>query len=444
MMEFHVHRQILRALKEMQQNMSVGTQRKEMRPISEHLAVLGQIREACRSAFSPQGQRRCMELLDRLIDAVERLGRKRVPGRKQRDDCVRRMGELHAQLSSEKQEVKKAMVFLPYSAVMWDSMESIWKAARRDAVHCSSYVIPIPYCEKNPDGSPGAWHCDIGRFPAEVPVSRWEDWNLEELHPDVIVIHYPYEEGNAVVSVDGRFYPRNLRNCTDRLVHVPYFVFRDADMKKETIVKGRVAELARVPGVEWADMTAVQSEAVRQAYLSVLEERHGREYWESRILALGSPKIDRVRSTTRENTPLPEEWKRIIGGRKVVLYNTSISVQLDDSDVYLGKFRDTMEAFRRNDKVAFWWRPHPLLMATIRAMCPEILGDYQQIVETYKKEGWGIYDDTEDMYRAIAWSDAFYGDGSSVAILYGMTGKPVLAQNYTVRCKRNMGGGSDG
>ena len=77
-------------------------------------------------------------------------------------------------------------------------------------------------------------------------------------------------------------------------------------------------------------------------------------------------------------------------------------------------------------------------------MCPEILGDYQQIVETYKKEGWGIYDDTEDMYRAIAWSDAFYGDGSSVAILYGMTGKPVLAQNYTVRCKRNMGGGSDG
>jgi len=36
------------------------------------------------------------------------------------------------------------------------------------------------------------------------------------------------------------------------------------------------------------------------------------------------------------------------------------------------------------------------------------------------------------MYRAIAWSDALYGDNSSVAVLYGMTGKPVLVQNYNV------------
>ena len=74
-----------------------------------------------------------------------------------------------------------------------------------------------------------------------------------------------------------------------------------------------------------------------------------------------------------------------------------------------------------------------MLEATIRSMRPEILEEYLNLVEEYKREGYGIYDDTADMYPAIAYSDAFYGDNSSIALLYRMTGKPVLAQNFNVR-----------
>jgi len=179
----------------------------------------------------------------------------------------------------------------------------------------------------------------------------------------------------------------------------------------------------------------------------VLEQEDGvrdRTYWEKHILGLGSPKIEKVRNTGRDEAALPEEWRRIIRGKKVVLYNTSVTEVLHQTSLFLEKIRDTLEAFRRNEKAALWWRPHPLLEATIQSMRPALLDGYLQIVEAYKKEGWGIYDDTGDMHRAIAWSDAFYGDGSSVAILYGMTGKPVLVQNYSVRCKGNKGGGSDG
>jgi hypothetical protein len=50
----------------------------------------------------------------------------------------------------------------------------------------------------------------------------------------------------------------------------------------------------------------------------------------------------------------------------------------------------------------------------------------------YLAEGWGIYDDTADLDRAIAISDAYYGDGSSVVQLYQQTGKPVMIQNVEI------------
>ena len=90
--------------------------------------------------------------------------------------------------------------------------------------------------------------------------------------------------------------------------------------------------------------------------------------------------------------------------------------------------------FRERDDVVLLWRPHPLLPATIKSMAPEMQDRYRMIVDGYKKEGWGIYDDTPDMDRSIAISDAYYGDdSSSVIALYKATGKPVMAWDLNVR-----------
>jgi hypothetical protein len=79
--------------------------------------------------------------------------------------------------------------------------------------------------------------------------------------------------------------------------------------------------------------------------------------------------------------------------------------------------------------VALLWRPHPLIKATIESMRPQLWEVYDKIVEAYRNEGWGIYDDTTDMDRAVILSDAYYGDRSSVVQLYQKTGKPMLIQN---------------
>ncbi len=95
----------------------------------------------------------------------------------------------------------------------------------------------------------------------------------------------------------------------------------------------------------------------------------------------------------------------------------------------MDKIENVLETFKTNKKIILLWRPHPLNIETCASMRPALLERYISIVEKYKAEGWGIYDDTSDMNRAIAISDAYYGDWSSIVALYKATGKPIMIEN---------------
>ena len=73
-----------------------------------------------------------------------------------------------------------------------------------------------------------------------------------------------------------------------------------------------------------------------------------------------------------------------------------------------------------------------LIKTTVSAMRPQLWIEYDKLVRKYREEGWGIYDDSSDVDRAIALSDAYYGDGSSVVQMYQQTGKPIMTQNVDV------------
>ncbi len=194
-------------------------------------------------------------------------------------------------------------------------------------------------------------------------------------------------------------------------------------------------------GVVNADRVFLQSEKVRDTYIRVLKEfekknnfngRFGKA--ETKFVSLGSPKFDRVLNTKREDCNLPADWEKLIGNKKVIFYNTSLGALLQGGEKYLKKLRSVLDTFRSRDDVALWWRPHPLSEATYQSMRPDLLAGYKQIVADYRRDGWGIYDDTSDFHRSIAISDAMYGDFSSVGVLYSATGKPVLISNCDMAC----------
>ncbi len=60
---------------------------------------------------------------------------------------------------------KLEVVFMPYKASMWDSLESVWMEADADT-DCEAYVVPIPYYDKKPDGTFGELHYEGNQFPS--------------------------------------------------------------------------------------------------------------------------------------------------------------------------------------------------------------------------------------------------------------------------------------
>ena len=192
----------------------------------------------------------------------------------------------------------------------------------------------------------------------------------------------------------------------------------------------------------------MQSENMRQIYINEfikaakaggMQDRGiDRKILEEKFLGLGSPKFDRVNKTAKADMDLPDKWLRLIRKtddtwKKVILYNTSVGAFLDHDEKMLLKMQSVFAAFKeQREKAVLWWRPHPLMSSTIKTMRPWLWEKYENLVRVYQEEGWGIYDDSADLDRAVVFSDAYYGDRSSVVQLYQTTGKPVMIQDAEV------------
>ncbi len=425
---------------------------------SEHYHTAMELLEQCQSCAISLGER--IEAIEgrgcpvipflenyceRIYEIYEKIGRScPVHAASVYDALTAELSQIEDSIKKQI-SVKTEVVFLPYKASMWDSMESVWRAADAEP-GCDAYVIPIPYYDKKPDGSFEAFHYEGGMYPDYVPITDYRDYQFAQRQPDIIFIHNPYDEYNYLTSVHPFFYARNLKPFTEKLVYIPYFIMGEPDPDNKEEVE-YISHFCTTPGVIYGDKVIVQSEAMRQVYVNVMTkfmESHGfvRQDWEEKILGLGSPKTDKVLTAGREDQKIPEEWMKVIKKKdgslkKVVMYNTGLSTFLQNSRQYLDKMRDVFRIFREvNHNVALLWRPHPLLRDTIRTMRESLADDYERLLEEYCREGWGIYDDSGNLNRAIAVSDAYYGDGSSVVQLYEKVKKPVLIQNVSLQYKK--------
>ena len=325
--------------------------------------------------------------------------------------------------------VRKTAVFLPYTASMWDSLESVWKAACDDE-EWESVVIPIPYYNRNTDDSLGEMQYEGADFPEDVPVTDWQQYSLEKEHPDIIFIHNPYDQFNIVTTVHPLFYASRIKDYTEKLVYIPYFVHQNDIVAEHYCV---------LPGTIYADVVILQSEKVREQYLRYYEaalpelvEKQGREAIEKKFQALGSPKFDVPADSQND---IPEEWREFLGqGKKVIFFNTHLrGLMQGQSEQFLRKLEWVFNFFQKQEDVVLLWRPHPLMVETARAMNPEAVEPYLKLVERYRRQKIGIYDDSRELHRAIDLSDAYYGSGSSVVELFRQQGKPVMLMSEQIR-----------
>lgn len=294
-------------------------------------------------------------------------------------------------------------------------MESIWRAADEDKEHCDTHVIPIPYADRNPDMTVAAWHCERDLFPKDVPVLKWEDYDLQEMRPDVIFIHNPYDNGNLVTSIDSSYYADSLKKCTDLLIYSPYYV-----------TSGGMGEgQGNCASFPYVDYIIVQSEGLCKFFdPSVPQEK---------LVPLGSPKLDRVNRLCGDPPVPPASWKKKLDGKRVYFYNTSLGGMLTDTNAFLNKMLYVFRCFAGRKDACLIWRPHPLMAATLSSMRKDAIPYYEKLKKMFFQEDIGIYDDTPDIDKTIALSDVYIGDsGTSVTMLFAIVGKPMFILNNNI------------
>ena len=324
-------------------------------------------------------------------------------------------------------------VFMPYLGAMWDALESVWMEYDKDPLW-ETAVVPIPYYDRNPDRSFGQLHYEGDRLPGYVPVVSYEAYDLEKEHPDVIYIHNPYDGMNLVTSVHPDYYSEVLKRYTDKLVYIPYFVYPRPD-PSDAVFLSEIDCGSHTPAIYQADEIIVQSDTVRRCYIDSLVRTDGeasRKKWERKIINGGSPKLQKAAHIREMSYQYPQKWLSTIykndGTRKkVYFFNTTIAALLQQDEAMLDAIESVFDVFVRFREIAvLLWRPHPLLEATIHAMRPHLAERYRQLVEKFKADGTGIFDDSPDMYMAISISDVYFGDRSSLVEIFEAAGIPVI------------------
>ncbi len=300
------------------------------------------------------------------------------------------------------------VVFLPYKASMWDSLESIWKCFAEDE-RCETSVVPIPYYEANRQTNQWEIRYEGQLYPKEVPVVYFQDYSIQEKRPDIVFVHNPFDSYNYVTTVDPAYYSEELKKYCSKLVYVPYYV-------NPGFLSSAYNQL---PLLYRSDYIVLQSEKMKETC---------KEFpYYNRVLPLGSPKFDKVILLNNAKVAPPEEWNIDMNGKKKILLNTTIEDFLQNTEKLLEKLHCFFDRAAAVNDVVIIWRPHPLLESTVKAMRPQFVEKYEQLVDFFKESHAGVLDTTADISRAVAATDAYIGSSySSVMALYEVCGKPVF------------------
>lgn len=349
-----------------------------------------------------------------LVKTIEDSLNKLINGIDDNNKCIDGLNQI-AELLNKEQEVKYEIVFLPYKASMWDSMESVWKASINDS-RCDVYVIPIPYYERTSKGELKELIYEGSKFPKYVPIVHYDMYNFASRTPDIIYVHNPFDEYNLVTSVAPKFYSAELRKYTNKLVYIPYFA-AGGELSKS---------FYNLPFYYNVDNIITQTEQTKEFYAKELE---------SKLLPLGTPKFDAIMNLKIDKQEVKKIWN-IEKYNKVFFYNTSISGLLQYREKMILKIQSVIDIFEKLD-CALIWRPHPLMTSTIKSMLPGLLPYYETLLRRAHNAKNIVIDETPNANIAIKLSDAYIGEStSSIVHLFGIEGKPIyltdlkISENY--------------
>lgn len=310
---------------------------------------------------------------------------------------------------------KLNVVFFPYKASMWDSLESVYEAATKDP-NCVARVVPIPYYQLSQDKEIPTYEGDL--FPDHIPITHFNDYSLEAEQPDIIFVHNIYDQYNTITRVHEHFFTPNLKKYTDMLVYVPYHVSSFVSPSKEDIILAY-----DLPTIGNVDKVILVNEKLKQAAI-----RKGIS--KDKLLVLGSPKFDAVVKAMNSESSYPEEWKERIEGKTVYLINTPTLFFASNLFSRIEALIGFLNIPLIDPNSVVIWRPHPLTRISIMKYSPYILEYYEKLTNSIRigeyRYSHIILDESTDYIPALKAADVIVSNVGSLLRSYLLTEKKVL------------------
>lgn len=352
------------------------------------------------------------QYVSRILAQVEELKRKEVV--KETQLLLHDVVALQNSIKEIKAQIKIA--FMPYKIQMWGTLASIYNEATKDP-DCVVQVIPLPYdtLGMNKDGTVYKEKTiyEGEEFAKRLPIIYYSEYSVEQECPDIIFLHNIYDGYNNMTRVHEEYWTSDLKNYTEQLVYVPYFISSFVRHTKED------AEFwFGLPSLQNVNKIVVAGEYVKQAAIS-----YGLP--EEKLLALGSPKIDSIVEQLKTDLTLPAGWEERLQDRKVFFLNTLYHIL-----GYEGVFEDVLSIPERFENTAVIWRPHPLTEAFIESRYPAFLPKYKEL-KAKVREGRGAFqhivlDEEHEYFSALKRADVMISGISSLLNAFLLTEKPVI------------------
>ncbi|KRM86269.1 CDP-glycerol--poly(glycerophosphate) glycerophosphotransferase [Liquorilactobacillus vini] len=317
--------------------------------------------------------------------------------------------------------VKLNIAFMPYKVTMWDSLASIYEAAKKDPA-CVAKVIPIPYYQLTKERAIPTYEGKL--FPQDVPVTSYQDYNLAKEEPDIIFIHNAYDQFNTITRVDERFFTSNLKRYTDMLVYVPYHITGFGKLQGDAqYITYAISTIKNI------DKIVVAGQFVKDAAV-----KYGIPA--EKVLVLGSPKMDAVYNATKKGKTIPKKWEKQLQGRFVFALDTNCMYLVNDPFNGFAYIQQVFDAARMLPNCAVIWRPHPLTRISIIHYIPQMLKQYDQMVAEIKAHSPMypniVFDDGPEYLSFFNASDAYISQPNSLMALYTVTEKPIVVNSHTL------------
>lgn len=310
-------------------------------------------------------------------------------------------------------EKKLNIVFMPYNAYMWNSLESIWKSASQDE-NCNCYVVPIPYYKlisRDNGITEQIFTYEGDMLPKYVPVVDYKEFNLKELNPDIIYIHNQYDDCNNATRVDSKYFSYNLKKYTDMLVYVTYGILG-------TYPVSFYKEFYSFIATRDFDRVVVQSESFKS-----IAEYSGID--RSKLISTGSPKFDALVNSLK-NQEVSKHYIDKFRDKTVLLWTTNLMKIINGRDIVLDEIEELFNLVKNNPNLGLIYRPHPLEFSYVESKANECFDRYMDLIRGAENTDNIIVDKNPNYYEAFKIADALISDKSSVLIEFMGTEKPVL------------------